>query len=147
MRRLAVLLLAVLLFCQLAGCGRNAAPTLSDVCWELKYVQRGEDGGISYVGSEEMQGMYPGSTLLAVTGTFSGEELILTADDSGEEWHASYRLQERGAAGDAIYTVCFPDGTAGLLSVGTTRYADGSREETLLLSAGGYVCTFSGGVE
>lgn len=110
------LLFPLLLLFLLAGCGRNDALSIEGRSWTLTDI-------VSANGESEDS---PALSCAAQDGS------LTVFSEKGSVYEGTYALSDRD--GDSsIYTVTL-DGVSGTAVVGLTEYADGSSEETLILS-------------
>ena len=137
-KNIVYLLLAIFCFALVGRSGGNAP--LSQTDWVMSTVQSGEDGAIVACSSQN-QDAYPEAIVKNIHCRLEGASITICDEDTNEEWSGNYKKANGG--GSDIYNVAIDGQEPGLMGIGTTKYFDGSKEGTLILSLGDYALTFT----
>lgn len=141
MKRVLIFLLLFILCFPFSSCINNS-PSIQNTNWKMTSIQSGNEGSIIISGSSEMQESYPNSKLIDMTCSFTQSKFILSNNTSGDIWTGTYSLINDDNIKSSIYGLVFSDGKTGHAVYGITTYADGSQEDTLIISAEGYAMNF-----
>ena len=141
MKRLGILLTAVVLCASLCGCGLSEKQQVVGPEWQMDSVQN-QDGNIEAVGSPDRAENYPEAALADLTCRFTETSLTLSNQDSGESWAGTYKLVKRGGSESAIYEITFDGGETAHAVRSVTTYLDRDPVDTLVLSTDAYSITF-----
>lgn len=147
MKRVTITTLAAFLCLCLIGCGETASVPVQQVQWTMTTVQSSENGAVLAVGSALMQESYPQARQMNLTCSFTDTAVTVQNSETGERWSGSYQLMNQGDQPTQMYDLSFADSVQGVAAIDVTKYDTGSKEPTLILSAGGYAVYFTAAQE